>query len=224
MSDALLDALRDLARRQSERSAQNASIPQSVESDYERNEKTHQLVERDDPGAPAAQPDEEMPSRDQIAEIAETLDFHGSATRGRGYEKNEINEKTLSCGGGVPTEWREGLAGLRPDYPPGDVPSGRWHQFINNCGRLLGAGVIEEAARLGWTAYDLFGCDGEKPFGRVDQMGLIWFVKGGRIVSMSMSAAVLAMPTGARQTYRRKDGAPGRVLVWEWFNEGKRHE
>ena len=48
-----------------------------------------------------------------------------------------------------------------------------------------------------------------------DQMGLVWFVKGGRIVSISMSAAVIETPTGARQTYRRKDGAPGRVLVWE---------
>jgi hypothetical protein len=90
------------------------------------------------------------------------------------------------------------------------VPAGRWCQFIDDCGRLLGAGLIEEAARLGWTAHDLFGCDGEKPFGRVDQMGLVWFVKGGRVVSISMSAAVIeASTTGARQTFRRKVGALG---------------
>jgi hypothetical protein len=30
-----------------------------------------------------------------------------------------------------------------------------------------------------------------------------------------MSAAVIETQTGARQIYRRKAGAPGRVLVWE---------
>jgi DNA-binding transcriptional regulator YiaG len=55
----------------------------------------------------------------------------------------------------------------------------------------------------------------QKPFGRVDQWGLVWLIKGGRIVSMSMSAAVIETPTGARQTYRRRDGAPRRVLAWE---------
>jgi hypothetical protein len=218
MSDALLDTLRELARRQSERTTQNADFPQSVESDYERNEKTHQLVERDDPGAPAVRPDEEGSSSDQIAKIAETLGFHRSPSRGPGYEINEINEKTLRCGDGVPPEWDNGLARLHPDSHPGDVPSGRWRQFVHDCGRLLDAGLIEEAARLGWTAHDLFGCDDERPFARVDQWGLVWLIKGGSIVSVSMSAAVIETPTGARQTYRRKDGAPGRVLAWELFN------
>jgi hypothetical protein len=46
-------------------------------------------------------------------------------------------------------------------------------------------------------------------------MGLAWFIKGGHVRSNSMSAAVIETPTGARQTYCRKEGAPGRVSLWE---------
>jgi hypothetical protein len=46
-------------------------------------------------------------------------------------------------------------------------------------------------------------------------MGLVWFIKGGHILSMSMSAAIIETPTGAKQTFRRTDGASGQVLVWE---------
>jgi hypothetical protein len=95
------------------------------------------------------------------------------------------------------------------------VQSGRWRQLIHDCGRLLDAGLIAEAARLDWTAFDLFGCDDTKPYARIDQMGLFWFVGGGRVVSISMSAAVIETLTGARQTYRCKPSDAGRVLAWE---------
>jgi hypothetical protein len=55
-------------------------------------------------------------------------------------------------------------------------------------------------------------------------MGLVWFVRGGHVVSMSMFAAVIETLTGATQTYRRKDGAPGRVRVWELFKGGLSHD
>jgi hypothetical protein len=49
--------------------------------------------------------------------------------------------------------------------------------------------------------------------------------RSGRVrITISMSAAVIEAPTtGARQTYRRKAGAQGRVLVWELF-EGRDHD
>jgi hypothetical protein len=124
-------------------------------------------------------------------------------------------------GGGGPHEWTEGFALLQPDRPPADVPLGRWRQFIADARRLFGGGIVAQAAAAGWTAHDLFGCDDTKPYARVDQMGLLWLVEGGLIASLSMSAAVIETPAGVRQTYRRKDGAPGRVLVWELFGEGE---
>jgi hypothetical protein len=113
------------------------------------------------------------------------------------------------------TQWAEGIGRLDPDHPRADVPLGRWQKLLADARRLIDDGIVAQAAAAGWSAHDLFGCDATKPFARLDQMGLAWFVKGARVVSTSMSAAVIETPTGARQTYRRKDGALGRVLVWE---------
>jgi hypothetical protein len=113
------------------------------------------------------------------------------------------------------TQWAEGFARLDSDRPPADIPLNRWRQFLTDARQLIDAGTVAEAAEAGWMAHDLFGCDEEMPLARVDQWGLVWFVKGGRILSVLMSAAVIQTPAGVRQTYRRRDGALGRVPVWE---------
>jgi hypothetical protein len=113
------------------------------------------------------------------------------------------------------TQWADGIARLDPDHPPGDVPLGRWRQLLADARRLFDDGIVAQAAAAGWTSHDLFGCDRARPFARLDQAGLAWFVRGARVVSLSMSAAVIETQTGARQPYRRRAGAPGRVLVWE---------
>jgi hypothetical protein len=133
----------------------------------------------------------------------------------------ESSPKRPAHAGAPAAQWTEGFAHLDPDRPLLDLPLNRWRQLLTDVRRLMEGGTVARAAELGWTVYDLFGCDGEEPGARLDQMGLVWFIKGGRIISVSMSAAVVETPTGARQTYRRKDGAPGRVLVWELFNEGR---
>jgi hypothetical protein len=112
-------------------------------------------------------------------------------------------------------EWREGIALLDPDRPPLDVPSKRWVQFIADARRLLRDGMIESAAELGWSAFDLFGCDDGAPHGRIDQQGFVWLVGGNPIVGLSSSTATIEMrTTGKRQTYRRRLGDPWRVLPW----------
>jgi hypothetical protein len=82
MSDALLDVLREISRRQSAEASQNDTSPRSVESRYERNEKTHQLVERGDLDASVMPFGEERMPSDRIEKIAETLDLDSPAPRG----------------------------------------------------------------------------------------------------------------------------------------------
>jgi hypothetical protein len=115
----------------------------------------------------------------------------------------------------APEEWHEGIALLHPDHPPLDAPSKRWLQFIDDARRLLADGTIAHAVQLGWDALDLFGCDAEAPYARIDQMGLVWLVAGNRVLSISSSAAVIEMRTGSRQTYRRRLSGHGRVLPWD---------
>jgi hypothetical protein len=50
---------------------------------------------------------------------------------------------------------------------------------------------------------------------RIDQAGLLWLLRGHRLVALTADTAVTETPTGARQTYRRRPSEPGRVLAWE---------
>ena len=122
--------------------------------------------------------------------------------------------------GAAPRAWAEALARLDPNRPPNDVPPRRWLRFIDDCGRFFDAGWAARAAAFGWGPLDLFGCDRERPFARVDHLGLLWLVKGGTIVELNRDRAILQTESGAPQTYRRRPVEVGRVvLAWELSDE-----
>jgi hypothetical protein len=118
--------------------------------------------------------------------------------------------------GGAPRAWAEGFARLDPNNLPSDVPVRGWLRFIDDCGRFLDDGWADEAVALGWGPFDLFGCDRERPFARIDHMGLLWLLNGGTIVEMHRDHAIIETLGGARQTYRRRPVELGRVVpAWE---------
>jgi hypothetical protein len=118
--------------------------------------------------------------------------------------------------GGAPRVWAEALARLDPNRPPGDVPPRRWLRFIEDCGRFLDGGWAARAALLGWGPLDLFGCNRERPFVRVDHLGLLWLLNGGTVVELHRDRAIIETEGGARQCYHRRPVEIGRVvLAWE---------
>jgi hypothetical protein len=89
-------------------------------------------------------------------------------------------------------------------------------QFIYDCGRFLDQGWAPKAAALGWGPLDLFGCNRERPFVRVDHKGLLWLLNGGTVVEVHHDRATIQTQGGAQQTYRRRPVEVGRVvLAWE---------
>jgi hypothetical protein len=123
---------------------------------------------------------------------------------------------TAEYGGGIPRTWVEGFARLHPDRPPGDVPLRRWQAFIDDIGRFLDGSWAEKATALSWGPLDLFGCDRDRPFARIDHAGLLWLLNGDRLVDLDRHEAVIETRTGARQTFRRRPLAVGDVvLAWE---------
>jgi hypothetical protein len=118
--------------------------------------------------------------------------------------------------GGAPRAWAEASARLDPNKPPGDVPPRRWLRFVDDCGRFLDGGWAVRAAAFGWGPLDLFGCDRERPFARVDHLGLLWLLNGGSVVELHRDRAILETERGTRQCYRRRPVEVGRVvLAWE---------
>ena len=118
--------------------------------------------------------------------------------------------------GGAPRAWAEALARLDPMRPPGDMSPKRWLRFIDDCGRFLDSGWAAHAAKLNWHPLDLFGCDRERPFARVDHAGLLWLLNGRKLVALTADTAAIATPSGGTLTFRRRPVGPGRVvLAWE---------
>ena len=135
-------------------------------------------------------------------------------------ETREERAAIIEYAGGAPRVWAEALARLDPNKPLGDVPARRWLRFIDDCGHFLDGGWAKRAADFGWGPLDLFGCDRERPFARVDHLGLLWLLNGGTIIELHRDRAVIEREGGARQTYRRRPIEISRVaLAWELRHE-----
>ena len=117
--------------------------------------------------------------------------------------------------GKIPRAWAEGFARIDPDRPPSDVPAKRWLRFVDDVGLFLDGPFCAIAAALGWGPLDLFGCDRDRPFARIDQAGLLWLLNGEKLIALSENTAAIETKTNSRQTYRRKPSEPDRVLAWE---------
>lgn len=135
--------------------------------------------------------------------VAEVANVARAASLGGWGEAEEERAALVEFDGGAPRTWAEALARLDPTKPPVDLPPRRWQRFIDDCGRFLDQGWAPKAAALGWGPLDLFGCDRERPFVRVDHMGLLWLLNGGSIVQMHRDRATIKTqgvhnrPTGA---------------------------
>ena len=123
--------------------------------------------------------------------------------------------------GGITRTWAEALALLDPARPPCDTPPKRWLQFIDDCGRFLDNGWGPRAEALGWGPLDLFGCDRERPFARIDRAGLLWLINGSKLVALTAETAIIETSTGHRQTFQRRPREMGSiVLAWDLDPQG----
>jgi hypothetical protein len=114
--------------------------------------------------------------------------------------------------------WSDGVARLPTIAPPGTYPAHAWQQLIIDAERFLEEWA-QQAAALGWPAWELFGCHRRAPWGRIDGMGLVLLLHGDPLAALTATEAVIRRPSGAHQTYRRKHSDPllpvERCLVWE---------
>ena len=119
---------------------------------------------------------------------------------------------------GIPAEWLTGVARLAGVAPPSNYPVGAWRQLIVDAERFLDDWA-QQAAALGWPAWELFGCHRHAPWGRIQGMGLVLLLHGDPLAALTASEAVIRRPSGAHQTWRRKQRDPlhpaERCLVWE---------
>ncbi len=130
--------------------------------------------------------------------------------------KPEIMAALATVSPSTPQEWLEGVSGLRAMPAPEGMAPESWMLFLASCNAFMEGPWPGKAASLGWTAHNLFGCHALKPVERVDRMGLLWLLGGGRIAALTSESATIEMPSGSRLTYRTNAiREPGDVLAWE---------
>jgi hypothetical protein len=84
-----------------------------------------------------------------------------------------------------------GVASLKHDHPPADVPPHRWRQFIVDCNEFLASKWAARAAELGWDAKALFGCHRHRPLMYLGSAGLMWDISGGELVHLHRDSALI---------------------------------
>jgi hypothetical protein len=113
-------------------------------------------------------------------------------------------------------EWQRGVSQLEVERPPKGVPQACWQKFVANAARFLAGPFAEQAVVLGWSGPDLFGCDRDRPFARIDQLGLLWLLDDGRLLALTANTATIKRSNGSILTYRCRAGSESsKVLAWE---------
>ena len=117
--------------------------------------------------------------------------------------------------GDAPNEWREGIAKLISMAPPPGFTPERWGVVVNDAGSFLDRWATQ-AARLGWSAAEVFGCHRRAPAARYDAAGLVVMMNGDEIVALTDTAATIRNKRGVVLTHQRRLTAPEgeQVLIW----------
>jgi hypothetical protein len=153
-----------------------------------------------------------------IAEVrqhkAEILDLLGTAAPAISErQRPSVSPVEISI-----ERWLRGVERLSWMSPPPSYPERAWTQLLADAEHFLDRWGTQ-AARLGWSAWELFGCHCQAPFGRIEGMGLVLLLRGKELVALTDAEAAIRTATGAHQTYRRKPHDPlhpaERCLVWE---------
>jgi hypothetical protein len=116
--------------------------------------------------------------------------------------------------GGVPAEWTKRIALLKSGEPRLGMSPLHWSQFVRDARRFL-AEWGAEAARLGWSAEDLFGVHPLAPEARYDVMGIVPLIRGNEVVAISEQRATIRVSGGGLLTYYRYRPNSGAVAMWE---------
>jgi hypothetical protein len=82
--------------------------------------------------------------------------------------------------------------------------------------RFIDGDFAASAASLGWSDFDLFGCDAIAPYSRIDRMGLLWLITPGRLIALSENTATILFPTKSVQTWHRRPCGFDRLCAWDF--------
>ena len=147
----------------------------------------------------------ESGSRESLLFSTGSTGSTGSFEDSCGVPRSRDGEMARGVTGSTGTGGELDLDQLDPAHPIGDLPPHRWKQFIADSRAFRASAFAEHAEALGWTYADLYGCDDKRPYARIDRMGLVWLLKGDRLIAMTADTAVIETKSGSRLTFYKKN-------------------
>jgi hypothetical protein len=152
------------------------------------------------------------------AEIHQSVTATGTSDTGgtalsEGTESQQSSWPQLSPSAVLPDDWREGFTRLSCADRLANFTATRWNDLIRDSAGFLNLWG-EQAAKLGWTASDIFGVHPKAPSSRCDQMGVALLIHGGTIVAITDSTAVIKERSGSLLTWRRSVDRRS-VPIWD---------
>jgi hypothetical protein len=145
--------------------------------------------------------------RDRFEELAAILEFDEGLPRA---EAEALADRDTREAERDASPYASALAAL-PAQCPAYVSEDRWHQAIIDA-TAFATEWGPEAQALGWREPELLGLHPvpEQPaanydrLARLDDMGLIWLLRGRPVVALTATEAAYRCPSGAILTYRRE--------------------
>jgi hypothetical protein len=165
---------------------------------------------------------EEEARHDSFEERAAILEFDGGLPRA---DAEAIAHREMAVGDMVrverdPGPYSSALAALRAKCPA-YVFEDRWRQAIVDA-TMFDTQWGAEAQAFRWTERELFGLRPvpERPaadysrLARVDDMGLVWLLRGRPVIVLTSTEAIIRCPSGATlKFYKRAEAAPATEIA-----------
>jgi hypothetical protein len=114
----------------------------------------------------------------------------------------------------IPTDWAAGLQGIAEKPCPITIEPKRWLQLKKDANRFVDQ-LGGQAAALGWSTLDIFGCHPTHPADRFEAMGLVWMIADAEVVAMGAEIVNLRKASGTLQRAWKCPVAHGRILLWD---------
>src|SRR5260370_3792538 len=148
------------------------------------------------------------------ARPAENANSFRSIASLRGDEDGSRRPLAVSlCLTDIPTDWALCLRSIAEKPCPMMIEPKRWLQLQKDANRFVDLWG-RQAAALGWSSLDIFGCHPLRRSDRYDCMGLIWMVTGADLQAMGSRVAALRTPSGRLITVSKSADVQERILIW----------
>jgi hypothetical protein len=106
------------------------------------------------------------------------------------------------------------LRGIAEKPCPITIGPKRWLRLQEDANRFV-ALWGRQAAALGWSTLDIFGCHPTHPADRYDTMGLVWMIADAEVVAMGAEVINLRNAAGTLQRVWKCPVAHGRIFAWD---------